>query len=111
MLGPRCLTHLPGSSRTSRADPFYQHTYHCLESNKEKRNTNLITDTHALRVGTVIAAHAPRGSARDIPFSRPMSVESVTRSDKSAFVSLVNDQGEHQTMSVSLDHRFEVLSN
>jgi len=50
------------------------------------------------------------GAARNIPFSRPMAVEAVDQNDKSAFISLVNDQGEHQTMSVSLDHHFEVIS-
>lgn len=67
--------------------------------------------TQTLRVGSLIASHSPFGAARDIPFARPMAVESVNRSDRGAFVSLVNDQGEHQTMSVALNHRFEVISN
>lgn len=75
------------------------------------RNTNLIITTKSLRIGSLVAAHAPMGAARDIPFARPMAVEAVTHNDKSAFISLVNDQGEQQTMSVSLDHRFEVIAN
>lgn len=77
----------------------------------EMRNTHLIITTKSLCVGSLVAAHAPLGAARDIPFSRPMAVETVTHNDKSAFVSLVNDQGDHQTMSVSLDHRFEIITD
>lgn len=75
------------------------------------RNTNLIITTKSLTIGTLVSAHAPLGAARNIPFSRPMSVEAMSQYDKSAFVSLVNDLGEQQTMSVSLDHVFEILDN
>jgi len=75
----------------------------------EMRNTNLIITTKSLKIGTLVASHAPLGAARNIPFSRPMSVEAMSHHDKSAFVSLVNDLGEQQTMSVSLDHIFEIV--